>query len=645
MYSTLARILAGIFAMQMILSSAALAGDDNSKTAPDTRTDETGSPARKPSGTAKVGRATDPLLQLLLTKGVLSTDEVNSLAMAPAVEMRNRLLLLLKAKGILSAADLNALEAQAGSGAADASTEPLTPGETGRVSPGASLGSPDVALGPQQSGPPQPPTSVSRGPVSAVVPIRPLQVQPAKREGVIPAISIGKNVHVQPYGFFKSSVVYDTESPYGNDFPLPGFIGDVNGPDKISEFHLKARALRLGSNFEWLDIAPNLIVTGKLEVDFEGNFSRVNNRNISSIRSNAPQIRLGFARIDWNATDKTSLNFLAGQDWTPFGSSTLPNLFETTGLGIGFGTLYERAPQFRFGVSHKFKGSFSIEPDVAVVLPAFGNLPANVADQLGDGERQGTDSARPEIQARLVAQFQLDHAANVPPAQIIVSGVDSARSVVVLASAVPTAFKTAFPSGTRIDSSRKAWTAEVQLPTRFATIIAKYYNGSDLRYFFAGQILGPFNDTTGLTNTATAPSIDGSSTLVFGLRSGVPVVASSLPVRAQGGFVNVGLPLSRWASADPNGRNAGWVMYLHYGFDQALARDVRRLGGGRQKGDLAATTLQYKLNNFVTFVAEESLYRTRAIPLTATGQFPLFRGRPMREMNDVRTEIGPIFTF
>ena len=86
-------------------------------------------------------------------------------------------------------------------------------------------------------------------------------------------------------------------------------------------------------------------------------------------------------------------------------------------------------------------------------------------------------------------------------------------------------------------------------------------------------------------------------------------------------------------------------MYLHYGYDQVLARDVRRLGGGRHKSDLAAGTIYYKLNQWVTFAVEESLYRTRAIPLTATGLFPSFAGRPRREWRDFRSEIGPIFTF
>src|SRR5262249_35764323 len=246
---------------------------------------------------------------------------------------------------------------------------------------------------------------------------------------------------------------------------------------------------------------------------------------------------------------------------------------------------------------------------------------------------------------RLVFEWQGEKAMGVAPAQIIVSGVNGQRSVVVLANQVPAAFAAAFPKGARINSKRDAWTAEVQLPTRWFTLIGKYYNGSDLRYYFVGQLLSEFNDTTGLTGPATAQSIDGASTLVFGLRGTTPVIANQLPPRAQGGFVTLGLPLSRWAHADPTGRNAGWTMYLHYGYDQVLARDVRRLGGGRMKSDLAAGTIQYKLNSYLTFVAEESVYRTRAIPLVANGLFPFFAGRPMREWRDFRSEFGPLFTF
>ncbi|HEY2497660.1 MAG TPA: hypothetical protein VGK24_11360 [Candidatus Angelobacter sp.] len=641
------RIWAVLFAIFVLpigaFASDAAADAANKAKEKESASTETTVTSRTPA--APVSASTDPLLRLLVNKGVLNASEVNALASAPPAEARQRLLTLLKDKGLLSAADLESL---------NAAPAPASPAVSEISATYSTVGI--TAVTQAQSGPPQPPkTPPPSGPIPAIAPIRVLQLDPSRHEGFIPDIKIGKNVNIKPYGQFKASAVYDTSSPYGNDFPLPGFNAMPNTVDAIPEFHIKARFARFGSNFEWLD-SPNLVITAKVEADFEGNFGRSNNRNISSIRSNMFQLRLAYARIDWKRTDNTSLFLVTGQDWTPFASSTLPNLFETTGLGVGFGTLYERAPQFRVGMEHNF-GAFKLGPEFAVVLPAFGNLPTDlttagvvnpngegIGNQLGFGERQGADSGKPEIQARVVGQWQLDHAAGVVPAQIIISGVRGERTVDVDAAAVPAAFKAAFPTGAQIGSTRLAWTGEIQLPTRFVTIIAKYYNGNDLRYYFGGQIFGPFNDTTGLTGITGAQSIDGSTAVAFGLRNGVPVIANSLPPRAQGGFVNIGIPLSRLANADPNGRNAGWAFYLHYGYDQVLARDVRREGGGREKGDLGAGTLQYKLNNFVTFVAEESLYRTRALP-NAAGNFPLFEGRQMREWKDFRSEFGPIFTF
>ena len=149
-----------------------------------------------------------------------------------------------------------------------------------------------------------------------------------------------------------------------------------------------------------------------------------------------------------NTTITTASSSVAGQDWTPFASSTLPNLFETTGLGLGFGTLYERDPQFRVGMEHNF-GGFRSVPVICHRHAGFPNLPADlttagvvnpngegIGNQLGFGERQGADSGKPEVQARVVGQWQLDHAAGVAPAQIIVSGVRGERTVDVDAAAV-----------------------------------------------------------------------------------------------------------------------------------------------------------------------------------------------------------------
>ncbi len=299
-----------------------------------------------------------------------------------------------------------------------------------------------------------------------------------------------------------------------------------------------------------------------------------------------------------------------------------------------------------------------------MVFPAFGNDPANVqtatgtltvtgvANQLGYGERQGADSDQPEVQGRIVAQFQLDHAPGVAPAQIIFSGEQGRRTAVVLKSAVPAAaaFQAAFPNGATVSSTTAGWTGEFQLPTRYATLIGKYYDGSDFRFYFGGQFFSNFNDTAGLVGTTTVPSVDGASNVVFGTNgAGNAVVAAQSPVRSQGGFVQLGLPLSRVFNANPSGRNAGWSLYFTYGEDFAKARDVRRTlapgaRGTRDRGAMYIGTLFYKLNNWVQFGFEQSLYETHALP-GSTGALPLFNGIPSRTWRDLRSEFGPIFTF
>jgi hypothetical protein len=630
--------------------------------------------------------AANSLVRLLQSKGILTDEEAAMVTQAASTsESNQRLAKLLLSKGVISQEDY---EQTVGAAVVPAATQ----GSTGarlvpavlRTRVAGSGGSTALAS----------PAPAAPKVIPALTPVRVFPVDPPKREGLIPAFKLGP-VKLAPYGFFKASFVRDSSSQGGNDFPLPQFLGDT-GPDASPEARLKARFFRIGSNFEWPDASPKLTVTGRFELDFEGDFTRVNNTNLSTIRSSQPRIRLAYGRLDYAATDTTTIHALFGQDWTPFVSSTLSSIFDTTGPALGYGEAWERLPQFRFGFMHNFGGSrtFKIQPEVAIVYPAFGNTPGSllagsttftvpatlpatitapvtitgvpgVDNQLAFGERQGADSGRPEVEGRIAFQFQLDKAPGVAPAQIIVSGMQGERQANVLASAIPTAFKAAFTRGAQVSSSRYGFTGEIQLPTRFATLAAKYYNGEDLRFFFAGQFFSTFNDTAGLfikdstgacvtPSTAnplpTAASIDASSTVVFGFSDAActtATIAPQRPVRAQGGFVSLGFPLSRIFGANPEGRNNGWSLYLYYGIDYAKARDVRRFvtaAGSRLKSDLANATLYYKLNNWVTFAFEQSLYRTRA--LTGPGiALPLFRGSPSREAHDVRTEVGTIFSF
>ena len=476
----------------------------------------------------------------------------------------------------------------------------------------------------------------------ALTPIRVFPMGGVKR-GDGHAAFMADGVGITPYGFVKVTAIEDSSSPSGDDFPLPGFLA-ASGPDGSPEFHIKARSSRVGMNFEVYDDNQKWAITGKIEADFEGNFNRSDNRNLSSVRSSNPSLRLAWGRLDYRFDSSNTFSALFGQDWTIYGSSTLPNIVETTGLGIGFGSLYERDPQMRVGFTHK-QGGFQVMPEFAIDLPGSGLPPsaANISSQLGYGERQGPDSNRPEVQGRIAGQWQLDHTRGVPAAQIIFSGFDGRRTATVLSSAIPAAYQASFAAGVDASSRQDGWDAEWQLPTRWFTLIGKVYGGSDLRWFFAGQLYSYFNDTAGLTNTVTVASSDGASNVVLGTKAGgEQIVAPERPVRANGGFVQLGLPLSRIFGANPAGRNAGWSLYGLFSEDQAKTRDIDRCAGNRREGTMAVGTLNYRLNKWVSFSYEQSLYTTHANPQQA---LPLFRGVPAREWNDVREEGGPVFSF
>jgi hypothetical protein len=632
-------------------------------------------------------QAASPLVRVLQAKGILSPEEVAQINQASSSsDADQRLAKLLLSKGVISQTDYNQMMGAPGIVNASASSSTganMIPtvyrvpsaGAAAPASNAAPSAAPSaIAYDQQQSQTGQTPVqqlpSVSPTTLSAANPIRVLPVGGIPKGELKPAIKLA-GIGITPYGFLKATFVHDSSSPGGDDFPLPGFLGDT-GPNSAPEFHIKARSTRFGSNFEWADASPNLTVTGKFEMDFEGNFNRSDNRNLSSIRSYNPSIRLAYGRIDWRTDEKNTLSAVIGQDWTPFVSSTLPNILETTGLGIAFGNPYERAPQFRFGYTHNF-GKFQIMPELAVVLPAVGLTPsaANLSNQLGYGERQGPDSNTPQIEGRIVGQFKLDNAPGVAPAQLIFSFETGHRTAIVLGSAVPTAngvgidptiFKTAFPTGVRVGSDTNGWDFEWQLPTRYITLIGKFYSGSDLRYYFAGQLFSNYNASGGFTKTnltdtgatafASALSIDGASTVLFGLNAaGVPSVIPQLPVRAKGGFAQVGLPLSRWFGHDPEGRHSGWSLYALYGTDQANTDDLLKAspGGSRSRSDMTIGTLNYKLNKWVSFAFEESLYRTRANTGSVNGitnvPLPLFEGVPQHEWRDLRSEGGVIFSF
>src|SRR5664280_765 len=648
----------------LLVPVAVCAADSSATTTADPTNAATSAATTNSGANVGAGAVINPtLVDLLVRKGILTKSEANSLGNVSGSAGMQQLLLLLKAKGVVN--DSEAAELKS---AADAETlHSLVDAESGPTQT-ASLTTPGSG---QAAAPKEAAAPVV---IPAIAPVRVLPLDPPVKEGLAPALKLGA-VRMTPYGFVKATAAYDSSSPRGDDFPPPGFLNADTGPTPNSEFHVKARQTRMGSKFEWPDISKNVTVTGQIEADYEGNFSRADNRNVSTIRSNAFQLRLAFGRVDWTVAPNTDIFFEGGQDWTIFGSSAMMNLFETTFFGAYWGNLYERAPQMRLGFVQKLGGSrnWKLSPEFAIMTPAEGNLPADsvtctiakldtattctfvngLGNQLAYGERQGADNGKPEFESRVCLQFQLDKAPGVVPAQILWSGFYSGRQATVLASAVPAAYKAAFPRGVDNNSNGYGNQIAISLPTRWATVVASGYMGADLRFFFAGQLLSNYNQAAGLTNKANGLSVDGSSTVVFGTNgAGNAVVAPQKAVRGYGGFIQAGFPISRWFNANPKGRNAGWQAYYEYGLDAANANDFRfaksisaESGGGPIKSSLNAVTVFYKMNPWVQFGFEESHYASYALPDTKGVCTTKIAGLPNCTSIDWRSEFGPVFTF
>ncbi len=640
--------------------------------------------AQQPAGN---NSAVNPLVRVLRAKGILTDEEVAQLSQASSASDANqRLAKLLLVKGVISQADYDQSVAVPDmmNASSTAVTAPTVIAAVYRVpvNNGANV-APVSSVAPSGTRPSDQTASAPPAVIPAAAPLRVLPLDVPKQGGLIPDIKLGSGANMKLYGFFKASAVSDTASSGGpnfgsQDFPLPLMIGGDTGPTADPQVHIKARAFRIGSQFEWVPKNSSIVVTGRVEADYEGDFTNQNSVNISSARNGQFRTRLAWARLDTKLGGSLPWFAEFGQDWTLY-SSTLPSLFETTGTAIGMGSLWERAPMFRTGVQFH-SGDLKVQPEFAIVLPVAGTAALTDEQRARFGDRAGPESNQPALESRIVFQFPLSHSwSGVVPAQIIFSGHHARINEIIPFGNLPTtvipgatgcgtasgtcSIRDFFPRGLQIDHPQNIWTAEAQLPTPWVTVTGKYYQGGDLRFPFGGQVNDVFNDLNGAVTipgtlapgvtVATVTALD-SRTVLFGCTgatgtgatfacNGNPIVAQSFrPVRGLGGFLEASFPLSRIFNSNSEGHNSGWVLHLSYGTDRTVARDVRRSGAnGLARTDLDTGSLTYRLNKWVTFVQETSYINTRA----ATRGGKTFRGLPATQAHSWRNEFGTIFTF
>jgi hypothetical protein len=650
----------------------------------------------------------NPLAVLLQSKGILSASEVAMINQASSPEDANaRLAKLLVEKGLINSQEYTA------------TVTPATVTPVSLDSPKARLS--DAVL--HTSSVSQASTATSATPpapsgpsvIPAVNPTRVLPIDIPKQGGMIPDIRLGSGANMKLYGFYKASAISDTASSGGatfgsQDWPLPLLLGDTAAatPTTNPQVHLKARSFRMGMQTEWVPKNSGFTITGRVEGDFEGDYTDVSNRNISSVRSNQFSLRLAWMRLDHTLGGLPRFAEF-GQDWSILGSSTLPSLFETTGLGVGMGSLYERIPQFRTGVQFH-AGDLKIQPEVALVLSVGGTSGLTTDQHLRFGDAVGAESDQPGVEARIVFQKPLNRDwKGVAPAQLIFSGHHSRMSELIPHAAqvvnetetgclllpcpitvfnsttVPNiGFTTTtaivgasncteasgtctleqlFPTGIQVGNAQNIYTAEIQLPTPWVTFNAKFYRGNDMRFFFGGQLNDVFSNLEGTFEVGNGVSESGRA-ILFGCAGGTiagqpaatidcqgtPVQSAKLqPVGGSGGFAELSFPLSRIFHANPEGNNSGWILHLGWGTDRANYAEAAK-SNHLGRTDLDTASLTYRLNKWVTFVHEASYIVTDTANNHGAGgvitpEYLQFGPTVTRQAHNWRNEFGPIFTF
>src|SRR6266850_5354653 len=194
-----------IFASYLTQAQAIVEGTASSMPALDSRTTSAASGASssssRKSGNESDPAIADPLVRVLMSKGLLTSEEAKSISMSGTpVDQRDRLATLLRDKGLLSATEFEAVRnITASTAPASATTEPAREA----TNEGSNGGSPSQS--------PATPTKIA-----AVAPVRLLGIDSPKREGLIPDIKLGTGARLKLYGIFKTSTIHDSSSPQGN---------------------------------------------------------------------------------------------------------------------------------------------------------------------------------------------------------------------------------------------------------------------------------------------------------------------------------------------------------------------------------------------------------------------------------------------
>lgn len=213
--------------------------------------------------------------------------------------------------------------------------------------------------------------------------------QPDKNPPVHWSELLGEGNRIKLYGFLRLDLDFDSQHP--NNTQIPFFITSPDtrvGGTTNGDYSIHPRLTRLGIDYTGPRIAKlgNAKLSGKLETDFENGGSE--SRQIIRIRH-------AYLRLDWREA-----SLLAGQTW-----DIVSPLFPTVNadsLMWNAGNVGDRRPQLRAAYEPKVgRGRFSFIGGIGLT----GAIDAQDLDS--NGFRDGEESARPDVQARIGYSYPL----------------------------------------------------------------------------------------------------------------------------------------------------------------------------------------------------------------------------------------------
>lgn len=308
-----------------------------------------------------------PLVQLLLSKGVITAEEAASIKdSASPGDAEQRLARLLVSKGVITREEYDQTVLAMGAVPAMAEAAPLRP----------------VVAAARISEPAQP--------VPTAAPAKEASTAQSQSDGPMTTVS---KIPVKIYGNVLINGGYVDRGSNTNDIPLFAQKRGTSSDQNHQNFEMTARQTRFGLRYEG-SIFKDAKLTGVFELDLLGGKPAFGN----GVNFDIFRVRLAYGRIDWKND-----SFEAGQDWavfSPLNPTTLAS-YAIPGFSTS-GNLWNRFPQIRYehraAIGDKSKFIFTS----AVLDPNAGDNAGNPAARvIGLGER----SALPALETRLGFTF------------------------------------------------------------------------------------------------------------------------------------------------------------------------------------------------------------------------------------------------